>query len=479
VIGKRHGPGAASESSGGLPRGLALLVAGAFFMEILDATVIAPAAPLIAADLGIQAVDVNIAISGYLVTVAILIPISGWAADRFGARRVFATAITVFTLASAGCALAPDLATLTATRVLQGVGGALMVPVGRLAVLRATAKADLIKAIAYLTWPALLAPVLAPAIGGVLAEYASWRWIFVINLPLGIAGLLLVRRLVPDLRPAGAPPRLDRRGFLFVATGIAALMVAVENVGAGAVDVLFVAGGAVLAAVLLAVAVVHLLRASSPLLDLRILRIGSFRVTAAGGSVYRMVIVAIPFLLPLMFQLGFGWNAAQAGLVIIALFAGNVGIKPVTTPLMRRFGLRTVLLAAIPASVLCLLGIALLTPSTPLPLLIAVLALSGVFRSIGFSAYNSLAFADVEPDRMTPANTLMTTLQELGGGLGVAVGALLLRLGEPVTTAVGLPDDTTSPYRVAFVLLAVLLLVPIVEVIGLPRSAGAAVTGRG
>jgi MFS family permease len=354
-----------------------------------------------------------------------------------------------------------------------------MVPVGRLAVLRATAKADLIKAIAYLTWPALLAPVLAPAIGGVLAEYASWRWIFVLNLPLGVAGLLLVRRLVPDLRHEGVPPRLDRRGFLLVAAGIAALMVAVENVCDGAIEVPFVAGGAVLALVLLTVAVVHLLRASTPLLDLRILRIASFRVTAAGGSVYRMVIIAIPFLLPLMFQLGFGWNAAQAGLVVIALFAGNVGIKPVTTPLMRRFGIRTVLLAAIPASVVCLLGIAVLTPSTPLPLLIALLAVSGVFRSIGFSAYNSLAFADVEPGRMTPANTLMTTVQELGGGLGIAVGALLLRLGEPVTAVIGLADNATSPYRVAFVLLAVLLLVPLAGVVGLSRSAGAAVTGRG
>ena len=348
MIGRRH-DGAAGEPGGpGLPRGLALLVAGAFFMEILDGTVIAPAAPLIAADLGIRAVDVNVAISGYLVTVAVLIPISGWAADRFGTRRVFATAIVLFTLASAGCALAPNLATLTVTRVLQGVGGALMVPVGRLAVLRATAKADLIKAIAYLTWPALLAPVLAPAIGGVLSEYASWRWIFVINVPLGIAGLLLVRRLVPDLRAGDTPPRLDRAGFVLVAVGIAALMVAVENVGEGAIDVPLVAGGAVLAAALLAVAVIHLLRASAPLLDLRILRILSFRVTAAGGSVYRMVIVAIPFLLPLQFQLAFGWNAAQAGLVVIALFAGNVAIKPVTTPLMRRFGLRTVLLGVDP-----------------------------------------------------------------------------------------------------------------------------------
>jgi EmrB/QacA subfamily drug resistance transporter len=465
----------------GLRRGLALLVAGAFFMEILDGTVIAPAAPLIAEDLGIRPVDVNIAISGYLVTVAVLIPISGWAADRFGIRRVFVAAIAVFTLASAACALAPNLAVLTSTRVLQGVGGALMVPVGRLAVLRATPKSDLIRAIAYLTWPALLAPVLAPALGGVLAQYASWRWIFVVNVPLGLAGLVLARRLVPDLR-AGAP-RLDRLGFALTALGVGALLVAVEGVGAATVDVPVVVGGAVAAAALLGGAVVHLLRTpvgadSAPLVDLRILRIASFRVAAAGGSVYRMVITAIPFLLPLLFQLGFGWSAARAGTVVIALFAGNVGIKPVTTPLMRRFGIRTVLLGSIPASMVCLLGVAALTRETPLPLLLALLALSGAFRSIGFSAYNSVAFADVDPARMTPANTLMTALQELGTGLGIAVGALLVRLGDPLAPAVHLPDDATGPYRVALVLLAVLLLVPLGQALRLPHSAGAAVTGR-
>lgn len=466
----------------GLRRGLALLVAGAFFMEILDATVIAPAAPLIAADLGVRAVDVNIAISGYLVTVAVLIPISGWAADRFGVRRVFCAALVVFTVASAGCALAPSLEVLTATRVLQGVGGALMVPVGRLAVLRATPKADLIRAIAYLTWPALLAPVLAPAVGGLLAEYASWRWIFVVNVPLGIVGLLVARRLVPALR-ADAPPRLDRWGFALIALGVGALMVAVESLGVGTVRAPLVVGAAAAAAVLLTAAVRHLLRTPAPLLDLRILRIATYRVTAVGGSVYRMVIVAVPFLLPLMFQLGFGWNAAQAGLMVIALFAGNVGVKPLTTPLMRRFGLRTVLLVAIPASVLGLVGMAALTSTTPLPLLVALLALSGAFRSIGFSAYNSMAFADVDPDRMTPANTLMTALQELGGGLGIALGALLLRLGDPVAALVGGPGAgptaaAVAPYRVAFVLLAVLLALPFAQALRLPRAAGAQVTGR-
>jgi EmrB/QacA subfamily drug resistance transporter len=464
-------------AAGGVHRGLALLVAGAFFMEILDGTVIAPAAPHIAADFDVPAVAINIAISGYVLTLAVLIPISGWLADRFGARRIFMVAIAIFTLASLGCAAAVNLPMLVATRVLQGVGGAMMVPVGRLVVLRATAKTELVRAIAYLTWPALLAPVLAPALGGILSTYASWRWIFVINLPLGVAGLLLARRLVPDVR-AEEPPPLDKLGFALTAVGVAALVVGLEDIGGADPNWTVAAVALALAAVALTAAVRYLLRARRPLLDLRVLRIPTYRVTAVSGSVYRAVISAIPFLLPLFFQLGFGWTAAEAGLVVTALFVGNVGIKPLTTPLMRWFGIRTVMLGSIAGSAACLLGIAALQPSTPLPLLLGLLLLSGIFRSVGFTTYNSAAFADVAPERMTGANTLMSTLQELGAGLGVAVGALLVRLGEPVAGAVGLGDGAAEPFRVAFVLLAVILLGPLVEGLLLSRTAGNEVTGR-
>ncbi len=454
-------------------RRLALLVAGAFFMEILDGTVIAPAAPHIAADLGVAPVSINVAITAYVLTLAVLIPISGWLADRYGARRVFVTAIAVFTLASAGCVLAQDLPMLTATRVLQGAGGAMMVPVGRLVVLRTTAKSDLVRAIAYLTWPALVAPVVAPALGGVLSTYASWRWIFVVNVPLGVAGLLLARRLVPDVR-ADEPRGLDGRGFALTAVGVAALVVGMEGLAAADPEWPVVAIGLGVAAVALTAAVLHLLRVPRPLVDLRVLSVATFRVTALSGSVFRAVITAIPFLLPLLFQVGFGWSAARAGLVVIALFLGNVAIKPATTPLMRRFGIRTVLLGAIAASGLSLLGIAALTPSTPLPVLLGLLVASGVFRSIGFTSYNSVAFADVEPARMTPATTLLSTSQELGAGLGVAVGALLVRLGDPVAVAAG----PAGPFRVAFVALAVILLIPATAAVRLSRTAGDTVTGR-
>ena len=454
-----------------LHRGLALLVAGAFFMEILDGTVIAPAAPHIAADLGVAPVDVNVAITAYVLTLGVLIPVSGWLADRFGARRVFCAALTVFVVASAGCALAPDLGVLTAARVVQGAGGAMMVPVGRLVVLRTTAKTDLVRAIAYLTWPALLAPVLAPVVGGVLAEYASWRWIFVINVPLGVAALVVAVRVVPGMR-AENPPPLDRGGFVLTAIGVAALIVGLEGLGSG-FSATTVAALAV-AVVGVGLAVRHLLRAARPLVDLRVLRVSTFRVTAASGSVYRAVITAIPFLLPLLFQVGFGWSAAQAGAVVIALFVGNVAIKPATTPMMRRVGIRTVLLASIAVGAACLVAMAFLQPTTPLPLLLALLLVSGVARSAGFTAYNSVAFADIEPERMNHANALLSTLQELGAGLGVAVGALLVRLGEEVPVAVG----AAGPYRVAFVLLAVVLVVPAVSALFLDRAAGDAVTGR-
>src|SRR3954452_20542773 len=222
-------------SAAGVSRGLALLVAGGLFMEMLDATVVAPAAPHMAADLGVAAVDINVVITAYVLTLAVLIPVSGWLATRFGARPIFLAAVTVFTLASVGCAAAVGLPQLTATRVLQGIGGAMMVPVGRLLVLRSTPKADLVRTIAYLTWPALIAPVVAPAVGGVLSTYASWRWIFLINVPLGLAGLVVGRRLVPHVR-GERPDPLDRSGFVLTALGVAALVVGMEALGRPVVD---------------------------------------------------------------------------------------------------------------------------------------------------------------------------------------------------------------------------------------------------
>jgi sugar phosphate permease len=283
--------------------------------------------------------------------------------------------------------------------------------------------------------------------------------------------------LVPDVR-ATEKRRLDWRGFLLTAFGVAALVIGLEQIGNGRPDWAFAIIALGLAALTIAADIGYLLKTKAPLLDLRTLKIRSLRAAVAGGTVFRLVISAIPFLLPLFFQLGFGWTAAQAGGIVIALFLGNLCIKPFTTPLMRRLGIRTVLLIALPMSAVCLLGMGAFQAGTPIFVMVAVLAVSGIFRSVGFSAYNSVAFSDVPTEQMTHANTLHATLQELGAGLGIAVGALLVRLGDPVSAALGLSETPATAYRVAFVLLAVIMLAPLIEAITMPRSAGAAVTGR-
>src|SRR5258705_7794519 len=355
-------------------------------MEILDATIITPAIPLIASSLGVDAVDVSIAISAYLVTVAVLIPVSGWMADRFGTRKVFIAAIAVFTLASVGCAASVSLPMLVAMRVVQGVGGALVVPVGRLLVLRSSAKVDLVRAIAWLTWPALAAPVLAPILGGAVATVGSWRWIFIVNIPLGIIGFLLSLRLIRG-EGVPSPAPLDWRGMALTGAGIAAALIALERIRVAGTNWLHVAAGGGVAVALLVTAVWHLLRYRYPLIELRVLRVPTFRVTASAGSLYRMVITAVPFLLPLQFQLAFGWTPLVAGLLVAALFVGNIAIKPVTTPLMRRWGVSRGLLVNGVFSVVCFGLVAFLSADLPGAFVAVVLFLSGALRFIWVTAH--------------------------------------------------------------------------------------------
>jgi EmrB/QacA subfamily drug resistance transporter len=454
---------------------MALLVAGAFFMEILDATILTPAIPLMATSFGVDPVDVSVAISAYLVTVAVLIPASGWMADRFGARPIFAAAIAIFTLASVGCAASVSLPMLVAMRVLQGVGGAMMVPVGRLAVLRFSGKANLVRAIALLTWPALAAPVVAPVLGGAIATLGSWRWIFVVNIPIGLVGFLLALKLIRGAA-SPSPPPLDWRGLAALGAGIAAALIALERIRVTGTDWLLVAIGVAVAAVLLAAAAWHLLRYRYPLVQLRVLRVPTLRITVSAGSLYRLVITAVPFLLPLQFQLVFGWTPFASGLLVAALFAGNIAIKPATTPLMRRYGIRRVLLVNAVVSVGCFGLLAVLTPTMPIPVIAAILFVSGALRSIGFTAYNSLAFSDVDGDELTHANTLNAAVQELAAGLGIAVAALALSTFTPLVADHG--HGPGAAYGLTYLILGVLLVVTIVETLRLPRDAGSAVTSK-
>ena len=456
------------------PRTLPLLVAGTFFMELLDGTVIATALPQMARSFGVRPVDLSVGLSAYLLTLALLLPASGYLAERFGQRRIFCLAILIFTMASLACSLSTSLAGFTAARVVQGAGGAMMVPVGRLVVLRATPKADLMNAFATLTWPALAAPILAPPLGGLITTYASWRWIFYINLPLGLLALWLAARIVP-IGEAAETRRFDALGFALTGLAGLGLMAGAEMLGRDTDwpwALLILAGGGLLGGA----AIVHIKRHPASILDLDALRVASFSASVLGGSLYRAAVSTLPFLLPLLFQVGFGWSAFQSGLMVLALFVGNVGIKPFTTPILQRFGFRTVLIGNGLLMVLMILLCGLITPTTPLPITLAILAGGGMTRSMGFTAINTLAFADIAPSRMAGANTLFSTAQQMAVGLGIAFGALALRVGQ-----LWQPHDaghvTLGDFRIAFVLVGLVALASLADAVALPAEAGAAVAG--
>lgn len=456
------------------PRALALLGAGAMFMEILDATIVATALPAMAGDLGVAPLDAASTITAYLVTLAVLIPISGWAADRFGIRRVFLVAIAVFTVGSAGCALAPGLGWLIAMRVVQAAGGAMMVPVARLAVLRSVDRHDIVRAIAYLTWPALIAPVLAPLLGGLLVTHLGWRAIFAINLPLGVVGFVAAWMICrPDAAPGPSPVRrLDVVGLLLTMVCVGAFMALTHELAAGAPS-WWAAAGASAITVIAGVAAVHRMRSASvPLLNPAVLRYPSFASVLGYGTLYRMVISGVPFLLPLMFQLRFGWSATAAGAMVAALFVGNVAIKPLTTPLMRRWGIRRVLIVDGVLSVVGFAALACLGPSTSVVVIALVLVLSGALRSVGFSAYNTLAFSDVDSDVLPDANALHSVAQELGSAAGIALAAVAVSVAAGVTWA------PAGGYSVAFALMGALTVVIVWGAWRLTDDAGDGAVGR-
>jgi EmrB/QacA subfamily drug resistance transporter len=452
---------------------LALLVAATFFMEFLDGTVLTTAIPNIAADFQVPAADVNITMTAYLLTVAMGIPFSGWLAERLGARRVFCLAIAIFTLASLACSLSQDLTLLTLSRVAQGFGGAMMVPVGTLLVLRGTPKADLLRATAFLVWPGLLAPVLAPLVGGALTTYLSWHWIFLINLPLGVAAFIAALRLVPSVA-GDRDRRLDWLGLLLTTLGVGAVVVGLELVSTHP-EAAWAALSAGLGLVFLTCAVLWMRRTPHPLFDLGVFRTRTFRAMATGGFAYRLTISSVPFLQPLMLQAGFGWSPQHAGAMVAAVFIGNIGIKPATTPLIRRFGFRAMLVFASLASAATFALCALLTAETPQAITFALLVCSGAFRSIGFSAYASVQYADIAPAQLTSANSVSATLVQLATGSGIAVGALLIRVFDGLGT---FPGDTAGPFRGAFLAMTVLMLASTTDSLFLPRHAGAEVSQR-
>lgn len=458
--------------------GMALLVAGAFFMEFLDGTVIATALPEMARTFGIEAVDLNIGMSAYLLTLAVLIPASGWIADRFGARKVFTLALGIFTFASVLCGMANTLEQFVAMRVLQGVGGALMVPVGRLAVLRTTPKHLLITAIATLTWPALVAPIIGPPLGGFITSYASWRWIFYINLPLGLIAMALAWRLIPDIHDDDRRP-FDAIGFAATAVAMISLVYGLEMLGQSQINVLPTVSLLVLGAAALWFSLRHFKRAKHPMIRLDALKVQTFGVTMYGGSLFRTSISAVPFLLPLLFQVGFGMDAFHSGLLVLAVFAGNLAMKPATTALIRSLGFKKLLIINGLLNVASLMACAFLTPQTSTWLIIAILFFGGMFRSMQFTGISTLAFSDVPSPQMSYANTLFSTATQLSVGLGITLGAIGIRLGEKLSQWLEVTAIPGISIKISFVMITLICLLGLIDLLRLPQNAGSSVSKKG
>lgn len=448
---------------------LALLVAVTFFMENLDATVITTAIPQMAHDFSVSPVALNVGVSAYLLAVAVGIPMSGWLAERFGARTVFACAILIFTLASILCGFSDTLQMFTLSRILQGVGGAMMVPVGRMAVLRVTEKKEMVKTIAFITWPGLIAPVLGPPLGGLIVTYGHWSWIFWLNIPLGIMAIIATYYLVPQFK-ADHPRPFDVRGFVLTATACTALIIALEALGQTYLT--FGVPLLLLGVMCSVMAYRHSFRHPQPLLPFSAMTIATFRNAVIGGSLFRASINAVPFLLPLLFQLGFGWSAAQAGAMVLWVFAGNLAMKPATTWLMKRWGFRQVLMVNGVLSLLAILGCLLLSPTLGKAAIAAILFVGGLSRSLQFSCYNSLGFADVPQTKMSDASVVFSIFFQFSMSAGVALAALFLRSAMLWHAHATIQLDDI---HIAFAGVALLVLMSLFDVWRLEKNAGAQV----
>jgi EmrB/QacA subfamily drug resistance transporter len=454
-------------------RAVALIVACAFFMENLDGSIIVTALPQIASSFGVEPVSLSIAVTTYLLSVAVFIPASGWVADRFGARTIFLAAIAVFTLASIWCGLSGDLVSFTMARAAQGLGGAMMVPVGRLVLMRSVEKQDLVKAMAYLTVPAVLGPVLGPPLGGFIVTYGSWQWIFFLNVPIAVLGIVLVIRFIPNYRE-DVSPAFDWTGFALSGLGLAGLVFGLEAVshrGASLLPLLLLAfsGGA------LALYGRHARRVPNPILDLDLLRIPTFRSAFLAGNLFRVSVGAVPFLLPIMLQVGFGLTAFASGLLTFAGAAGSVLMRLLAGGFLRHLGFRAALSLNGLLCAALLVAHALLGPGTPVLPMLALFFAAGFFRGLQYNGIAALNFADVEKGQMSRATALASTAQQLSQSVGVAFGASLLNL-----TLVWRGRDAFGPedFWPAFLGIAATAGLSALMFLNLHRDAGSDVSGH-
>jgi EmrB/QacA subfamily drug resistance transporter len=444
-----------------------LIVASALFIENMDNALLSTALPTIAADLKVDPLSLKLALTSYLISLAVFIPISGWVADRIGARTTFICAIMVFMAASVSCAFNNSLGTFVASRTVQGIGGAMMVPVGRLIILRTVSRHELVDALAYLTVPALIGPVIGPPVGGFITTYLSWHWIFLLNVPVGLVGIALALRYFDNVKGETVTP-LDIGGFAISSTAIFCLMTGLSMFGRSILPNWLCAVMLVVGLVAGWIYVRHARRHPAPLIDLSLLAIPTFRYAIISGAIFRIGISATPFLLPLMLQLLFGLDALQSGSLTFAMALGALTMKTLAARILRRFGFRRVLLVNAVLSGLAIAAVGFITPMTPWPGIFALLLVGGFLRSLQFTSYNAVTYADVPAAQMSRATSLASTLQNASLAVGIAVGAALVEIASAWRGGALVREDFT----VAFVITGVFAALAAIIVARLPPDAG-------
>jgi EmrB/QacA subfamily drug resistance transporter len=451
-----------------------LIVATALFMENLDGTVLATALPAMAADLHEDPVALKLALTSYLLSLAVFIPLSGWVADRYGARKVFRAAIFVFTLGSILCGLSNSLSAVVATRIVQGLGGAMMVPVGRLVLLRTAPRRELVTALAYLTIPALIGPLIGPPLGGFIATYFHWRFIFWINVPIGLLGMALVTRYIPNLREEEHYP-LDAKGFVLTAVGLSSLIFGLTIAGRNDAPTPVTIALVFFGVIALAAYAVHARKTPYPIVDLRLLNTPTFRIALLGGFLFRIGLGATPFLLPLLLQTGFGMTPFQSGSLTFIAALGAMAMKTTAQPILRSFGFRRVLAVNAIISIAFLCANGFFTELTPHWVIMTILLVGGFFRSLEFTALNAIGYAEINQRDMSRATSFSAVAQQLSLSTGVSVGAASLEVVRAINGGGGLRADYFAP---AFFIVAAISAVSILFFWRLSENAGDNLTGR-
>ena len=457
------------------PKILAVIVASAIIMQQIDATAITTALPQMAISLNTDPIRLTIAVTSYLLSIAVFIPVSGWAADRFGGRTVFRAAIALFTLGSILCGISENVVQLTAARVLQGLGGAMMVPVGRLVLFRSVEKSQLIPVMAYLQVPAQLGPVLGPLLGGFITTYISWRWIFFVNVPLGILGIFLVTRYFDNPKEANPRP-MDWVGFVLTGVSLSCIMYGIEAIGRGASEAVVASAVLVVGVIVGALALRHLRRRThAALLDLSVFRNPTFRAGIGAGSVFRAGGGTLVYLLPLLFQVAFGMTAFLSGILTFATAAGAMSMKLTARPILKRFGFRNAMIGNAFISAATIAMCAFFTDTTPVVLMLLLLLIGGFFQSFQYTATQAIVYADIEHQRMSTASSIASMAQQLSRGFGIAFAAGLLNLSLAWR---GAADLTRFDLQVAFVGATTFALLSILFCLPLARDAAAEVSGH-